>query len=126
MLPVDAPLLPDPPEQGVQEFLPDAAALPAPQPAPAGHPGAAAHLLRQHLPGDAALQDKDDAGQAGAVVNRRAATFAGPGPVARQERLNDLPKFIGYKRTGHGAPPISNYCSLLLYGALFLLEFLTE
>src|SRR5512135_2509383 len=83
VLPVDALLLPDPLEQGVQEFLPDAAPLPVPQPAPAGHAGPAAHLLRQHLPGEAALQDEDDAGQAGAVVHRRPAALAGPGPRAR-------------------------------------------
>ena len=42
--------------------------------------------------------------------------------MAWQERLDDFPKFIGYKRTGHGAPPMSDSCLLLFYGALFLLE----
>src|SRR5438876_7238096 len=106
----------------MQEFLPDAPALPVPQPAPARHTGATAHFLREHLPGDAAPQDEDDAGQAGAVVQGRSAAFAGPGAMARQERLDDLPQFIGYKRASHGAPPISDSCPLLFYGAPFLLE----
>src|SRR5437870_3717652 len=124
MLPVDALLLPDPLQQGVQEFLPDAFALPVPQPAPAGHAGAAAHLLREHLPGDAALQDEDNAGQAGAVVHRRSAAFTGLSPVARQERLDDFPQFVGDKGASHGAPPVGDNYPLLFYGALFLLEFL--
>jgi hypothetical protein len=44
--------------------------------------------------------------------------------MARQERLDDLPQFIGYKRTSHGTPPVSDYSYLFAYGVPFLLEFL--
>src|SRR5262249_6867068 len=98
VLPVDALLLADPLEQGVQELLPDAAPLPVPEPAPAGHAGPAAHLLREHLPGDAAPQDEDDAGQAGPVVHRRPAPLAGASPVRRPERVGDPP--LNHPRTG--------------------------
>ena len=126
MLPVDAFFLPDPLEESVQESLPDAAALPVAQPAPAGHARAAAHLLREHLPGDAALQDEDDPGQAGAVFDGWAAAFAGPGAVAREQWLDDFPQLVRNKRPSHGAPPVSDYYYLLAYGAPFLLEFLNR
>ena len=45
------------------QLLPDAGLLPLAQPAPAGHPRAAAHLLRQVLPGDPRLQHEQDPGQ---------------------------------------------------------------
>jgi hypothetical protein len=48
-------------------------------------------MLGQHLPGDAALQDEDDTGQAGPVVHRGPAALAGPGAMAGQQRLDDLP-----------------------------------
>jgi hypothetical protein len=75
----------------MEQFLPYAAPLPVPQAAPAGHAGAAAHLLREHLPGEATPQHEDDAVQAGPVVHRRSAALAGPGTMARQQRLDDLP-----------------------------------
>ena len=43
------------------QLLPHPGLLPGTQPPPAGH--AAALLLRQHLPGDAAPQQEQDAGQ---------------------------------------------------------------
>src|SRR5205085_413530 len=122
LVPVDALLLPDPLEQRVQELLPDAPALPVPQPAPARHTGATAHFLRQHLPRDAAVQDEDNPGQAGPVIHGWSAALAGLGAMARQEGLDDLPQFVGYKRASHGAPPVSDSYPRLFYGAPFLLE----
>jgi hypothetical protein len=110
----------------MEQLLPDAPALPGSQAAPAGHARAAAHLLRQHLPGDAALQDEDDAGQTGAVVHRRPAALAGPGPMAREEWWDDLPELIRHKGAGQEAPPRSNYCEWTAHGAPFLLEFLAH
>src|SRR5262249_21068463 len=46
--------------------------------------------------------------------------------MARQERLDDLPQFIGYQTASHGAPPINDNCPLLFYSAPFLLEFLSS
>ncbi len=50
-----------PRQQCLVEPLPDAGLVPVPQPAPAGHARAAAHLFGQHLPGDAAPQNEQDA-----------------------------------------------------------------
>jgi hypothetical protein len=91
VLPVDALLLADPLEQGMEELLPDAAPLPVPQSPPTGHAGAAAHFLGQHLPGNAALEHEDDASQAGSVVHRRAAALPRAGAVARQQWLDNFP-----------------------------------
>jgi hypothetical protein len=49
------------------QAAPHPAALPVTQAPPARHATAAAQLLGQHLPGDARLQDKDDARQGGAI-----------------------------------------------------------
>ena len=51
-------------EQRVVQRVPDPRLLPVAQASPAGHAGAAAQLRWQHLPGDAALEHEDDAGQA--------------------------------------------------------------
>ena len=48
-------------ERGV-ELLPDPGVVPIAEAPPAGHAGAAAHLLREHLPRNAGLQDKENAG----------------------------------------------------------------
>jgi hypothetical protein len=42
--------------------FPHARLLPLLEASPAAHPRAAAHLLGQHLPGYATLQNEDDAG----------------------------------------------------------------
>ena len=77
------------------EPAPDAALLPGPQPAPTGHPRAAAHLLREVFPGDASLEDIDDPGQTGPVADPRA-----PAPPprssrrAREQGFDDCPEFV--------------------------------
>src|SRR5262249_49706814 len=71
LVPVDQALATQAVQQGVQQLPPDATALPGPQAAPAGDPGAAAHLQGQHLPGDATAEDENDAGQTGAVIDGR-------------------------------------------------------
>jgi len=57
-------------EQHLRQRVPDARLLPGPQASPATHTRAAAHFLRQHLPRDAALQDKQDAGQNRSIIER--------------------------------------------------------
>jgi hypothetical protein len=100
--PVELALAAEPVEQRVVELLPDAGALPVPQPPPAGDWAAAAKLTdRQQPPGDAGVELVDDAGQRGAVVD------AGSAAIAawwwRQERLNGLPQVVGDEGLdGHG------------------------
>ena len=66
---IDLVRLPQPIEQHPMELAPDACLLPVAQPSPTGHSAATAHLQRQQLPRNAALQDEDDAGQGGADLN---------------------------------------------------------
>ena len=76
--------------------------LPVAQPSPASHARAATPLLRQHLPGDAALQHKDDAAQRRPVRDRRP-TALRLRPLRRQQRFDQGPQFIAYKGLGHAA-----------------------
>src|ERR671920_380255 len=57
-------------KNSVQPF-PHARLMPFLQASPASHPRSAAHLLREHLPGDAALQHEDDARQSCPIVDAR-------------------------------------------------------
>ena len=61
--PVDGIGPAQPVEQDAMQPVPDAGGLPLAQPPPARHPRPATHLRGQHLPGDAALQHKQDATQ---------------------------------------------------------------
>ena len=79
------------------ERVPHARLVPVAQPAPAGHAAAAAHLLRQHLPRDAALQDEDDPGQAGPVRHPGVAAL-GLGSLGREERLDHRPELVTDQR----------------------------
>lgn len=91
---------------GQQHFLepiPDPGLLPVAQASPTGHPRATAHLLGKRLPGDAGLEDKEDAGQRLAVVHRLAPGEAEPPWFGRREkRFDHLPQFVVEKRLGHG------------------------
>src|SRR4051812_1219811 len=86
----------------MEQFLPDPPALPVPQAAPAGDPGAAAHLQGEVFPGDAGLEDEDDAGQTRAVIDGGTAAPAGLGLVSRQEWLDRLPELVRNQGTRHG------------------------
>jgi hypothetical protein len=48
--------------------------VPLLEPTPAGHARSASHLLGQHLPGDTALEDKQDAGESCPVIDAWPAT----------------------------------------------------
>ena len=54
---------------------PHSSLLPVAQSAPAGDTTATAHLLRQHLPGQAATQHEDDASEGGSVRYARTTSF---------------------------------------------------
>jgi hypothetical protein len=77
--PVDLARFPEAIQQFMVEAVPDPGLLPIAQTAPAGHAGTTAHLLRQQLPGDAALQHQDDAGRGGTIRNARLAPVGSGG-----------------------------------------------
>ena len=87
-------------EKQVVERPPNFGSLPVPEPPPAGHAGAAAHLLRQHLPRDAALEDEEDAGQRCAVLDRRAAALRAR-RTGREQGAEEGPEGVGNERCCH-------------------------
>src|SRR4029450_4550217 len=83
--------------------------LPGAQPPPAGHAGAAAHLLRQHLPRDAALEHEEDAGQRGPGVDR-GATAPRAWRRGRKQGAEKGPEGVGNEGCCHapsGGKPIA-------------------
>src|SRR5439155_15283481 len=60
-------------QQQLVQALPNAGAVPVLETVEAGHAAAAAHLLGEVLPGDAGLEDEEDAGEHLAVVQGLAA-----------------------------------------------------
>ena len=82
---------------------PHACLLPVTQAPPARHAAAAAQLLGQHLPGDAAFQDKDDARQGGAVGDAAWSSTFGLGWLWWQEGRDDLPQPITDQWRTHAA-----------------------
>ena len=81
-------------QQDLVDLIPDAGRLPVAQAVPTGHAAAAAHLLRQILPGQAGLEDKDDPGQDFAIVQEGASAFGLRG-MRRDQRSNQFPEFVG-------------------------------
>src|SRR5262249_37174864 len=92
------------PPQFIQEeavdLLPHAGPIPVAQPAPTGHATAAAHLLRQKFPGEAALEDEEDAGQRLAVGEGRAAALGTRWPLGDQG-FNAFPQRIREEGLSH-------------------------
>jgi hypothetical protein len=60
-----------PQQQDGVDLLPGAVGLPVAQPAPTGHARATVHVLGQILPGQAGLEDEEDAGQGLPGADRR-------------------------------------------------------
>jgi len=87
-------------QQDLLHRFPDAGLLPIAQSSPTGHPRAAAHLLRQHLPGDARFEHEDNPRQGFSIRHRRASTPRG-GHVAGQVWLDQFPKFVGKQWCSH-------------------------
>ncbi len=80
------------------------------QASPAGHAATAAHLLGQHLPGDARPEHEQDAGEGGPIVDARPAAL-GLGRFPGQERLDHFPKFVGYEFLSHTFTlPVTGFC----------------
>jgi len=74
--------------------------LPVVQAPPACHPRSAPEFRREHLLGNAAAKDEDDAGQARAIRDARPSAFWSMG-WSRQERLDEIPQGIWKQRSGH-------------------------
>ena len=81
----------EPIQQRKVDQIPHARPLPIAQAPPARHPRPAPEFLREHLPGNAAAKDEDNAGQARAIRNARPATFGRRGRN-RQERFDKIPQ----------------------------------
>jgi hypothetical protein len=90
----------EPFQQRKMNQIPYARQLPIPQAPPARHPRSAPEFLREHVPGNAAAKDKDDARQARAIRHARAATLW-PSWKNRQEGFDKIPQRIWKQRRGH-------------------------
>ena len=104
-------------QQHVMEAAPHARGLPIPQPPPATHAGATAHLGRQHLPRQARAQHEQDARQCGPVLDRRTSTLR-TRPRRWQEWSDLIPEIIGEKRPGHAKPTLKTSLCAVSLGAL--------
>jgi len=80
------------------QLLPDALLLPFAQAPPAGDPRSAAHLLGEGLPGNAGLQDEEDAGQDLAVGHALATGVAVAALHLGDQRLHHLSELVGDQR----------------------------
>ncbi len=88
-------------EQCLVEPLPHPGPVPPLEAPPAGHPRAAAHLVREHLPRNARLEHEQDARKSGAIVHARASTH-GFRRLLGQEWFDYGPRFVGYEWFWHG------------------------
>src|SRR5215216_972035 len=94
--------------------FPHARLLPLLEAPPAAHARAAAHLLGQHLPGYAALQDEDDGGEGCAVVDARS-TALGLWGLLGQQRLDHFPQFVCNEFFSHTITlPTTRFCQTYL------------
>src|SRR5260370_34411483 len=89
-------------QQGLVNLVPDTGGLPVAQAVPASHATAATHLLGQIFPGQAGLEDKDEAGKDFAIVQERASAV-GLGGMRRSQGLGHSPAFLRGQWLGHGA-----------------------
>jgi hypothetical protein len=70
---------------------------------PTRHPRPAPEFLREHLPRDAAAEDKQNAGKTGAIGDARPSAFR-PMRWNGQERFDKIPQRIGKQRRSHTRP----------------------
>jgi hypothetical protein len=94
-------------QHGVMDALPHTGLLPCMQAPPATHAAAAAQFTGKIFPRQACLEDEQDAGQSGAVVNARAPAFGGR-TMCWQQWLNQYPQVVRKKGFGHGTAPENN------------------
>jgi len=83
----------EPIQQREVNEIPHARSLPIAQAAPTRHPRPAPEFLREHLPGNAAAKDEDNAGEARAIRDARPSALWSTG-WNRQERFDKIPQRI--------------------------------
>ena len=98
--PVNLIVSSEPIQQREVNEIPHARSLPIAQAAPTRHPRPAPEFLREHLPGDATAEDKEKAGEAGAIGDARPSAFRST-RGSGQERFNKVPQRIGKQRRTH-------------------------
>ena len=117
--PVDLVRGAQPGKQRGMQLLPHACLLPIPQTSPACHARTASHLLRQHLPRNAAFQHKQDAGQRLPILDRFPTGVSIPSWLGRRkQRLHHLPQSIRHKFLCHVPSPEEDRTILFLIGPL--------
>jgi len=73
--------------------VPDAGLLPVTHPTPARHPRPTTEFLREHAPGDAAAEDKQNAGETRAIRDARPPALW-PTWWSWKERFDKIPQRI--------------------------------
>ena len=90
----------EPIQQREMNEIPHARSLPIAQAAPTRHPRPAPEFLREHLPRNAAAEDKQNAGETRAIGDARPSAFR-PTWWSWQERFDKIPQRIGKQRSSH-------------------------
>jgi hypothetical protein len=90
----------EPIQQREVNEIPHAPSLPIAQAAPTRHPRPAAEFLREHLPGNAAAKDKQNADETRAIGDARPSACP-PMGWSWQERFDKIPQRIRKQRGGH-------------------------
>jgi hypothetical protein len=80
-------------EQVFVNAWPNPTAAPETETSPTGHATTTPHLLREKLPGDASLQDKDNSSERLPIIKKRSAPF-GMGRMRWQKIANQVPQMI--------------------------------
>src|SRR5215470_2882421 len=88
--PINLVVASEPIQKRKVDQIPDARPLPIAQAPPACHPRSAPELLREHLPGNAATKNEDNASEARTIRDTRPPTLWSSG-WNRQERLDKIP-----------------------------------
>ena len=90
----------EPIQQRKVDQIPHPRLLPVAQATPARHPRPAPEFLREHVPGNAAAEDKQNAGETRTVRNARPSAFRSTW-WSGQERSDKIPQRIGKQRRSH-------------------------
>ena len=98
--PINLAIACKPIQQCKVDQVPDACLLPVAHPTPARHPRPTPEFLRQHLPGDAAAEDKQNAGETRAIRDARPSAFRSTW-WSGKERFDKIPQRIWKQRRGH-------------------------
>ena len=98
--PINLVVAREPIQERKVDQIPHARLLPVAQATPACHPRPTPEFLREHLPGNTAAKNEDNAGEAGAIRNARPSTLW-PAWRNRQERFDKVPERIWKQRGGH-------------------------